>query len=309
MDCVNIITLSSDNGDEQDIFVKSISSSKLNDHDSTLIIRATNGMEIRSSIQLSHQDIIHSKAPSNTLTDEEWVSLVFQSLFNTHPTQEDHDKYKVFSQEMEGSNSEGSWEIKIAIESHKLRNVLGSFTLERPQTANPEDYDAFLWSISLQKARDESQRKTYGLKARVTQLELQNRRIIEEQKRLQELLQEKQLHQLKVFSKILNEQQKRYRDLTKEAGVKDPSEPLININYIKHKDEEIRNQELLAEQKPKRQKKATDTATNSGPTKKDTKTKTKLKPKQTASLVRKTPTTSPKKPNRPSPIKATDQNT
>ncbi|KAH3682532.1 hypothetical protein WICPIJ_006505, partial [Wickerhamomyces pijperi] len=81
--------------------------------------------------------------------------------------------------------------------------------------------------------------------------------------------------------------------------------------YIKHKDEEIRNQELLAEQKPKRQKKATNTATNSGPTKKDTKTKTKtkLKPKQTASLVRKTPTTSPKKLNRPSPIKATDQNT
>lgn len=297
MESVNIIPLASSDGqDEQDVFLKSIVSKKpeldQSNKDFTLTLKSTNGIDTRSSLELGYNEIIKGKSLSNNLEDDQWLILLYQLLFNDVQNEEDWDKYEVSGQERE----ENVWDIKFYIKSHNLRNSLGKFSLISPINPSNDDYDPFQLSLSLQRTRNEAFKERLYLKKKVRELEIKTNNMLKEQTEFYENLQAKQTHQLKVFSQVLNDQQQRYRDLITQTGVKDPCGEVMNIGYIKNIDQDIKHEEQV-KTKAKKPKKEKSTKIAS------TLLKLEKEPKQRPSLIRKTPSSSPKKSKQLSPIK------
>ncbi|KAH3666619.1 hypothetical protein WICMUC_005603 [Wickerhamomyces mucosus] len=244
MEYVNIITLQSD------IFIKSTTKDKdipyiIDDEGEwEFEVRSTEG-ENKRYTRLRSKDIENIRLPSCSMCEIDWATLVYHIFFNELKSAQ-KSNYELIGYE----RKDESWDIEICTISHGLKNLLGTVKLRNPLDENEDEYDPFQWAKLMKQFGDQKKAEADSLDLEVRKLRVENSKIVKDQQKFVQGMNKKQQHQLKVFTKVLNDQQAKYRKLVLEANITDPSDEVINLDYIKSVDQTIKLEETNLESKP-----------------------------------------------------------
>lgn len=206
--------------------------------------------------KLHKSDLGKSKHQKNTQSDNEWIILLLQSLFNQLPLKS-IDTVEIVAKEL-SKDGETILEIevktKVGPSIYQTLGLLEFKALAESDNINYAD-ELFEWSKIMSSTNKQLQKELVKTKARTKSLEVE---LKEMQKLQDDLVEESKVKdeiQLKVMTKLLNSKKEHYEKLLKGEITDDPDD--FNLIAIKNiKDDFIHEQEKEEKPKPKKPRKA-----------------------------------------------------
>ncbi|CAM9010328.1 unnamed protein product [Wickerhamomyces anomalus] len=199
---------------------------------------------------------VNQSTRRNTQSNNEWIILLLQSLFNQLPLKS-IDTVQIVAKEL---NKDGETILEIEVKTKvgpSIYQTLGLLEFKALAESDNINYadELFEWSKIMSSTNKQLQKELVKTKARTESLEVE---LKEMQKFQDDLVKESKVKdeiQLKVMTKLLNSKKEHYEKLLKGEITDDPDD--FNLIAIKNiKDDFIHEQEKEEKPKPKKPRKA-----------------------------------------------------
>lgn len=216
-------------------------------------IMAANGA-VNLERYISSRDVQSFKHTSNGMNEHDWSTMVYRICF--HELKPNERRSHVLSAKLTGDGDTVRLHMDISIvsgpEGAQLKKRLGEFTLGLDQR-DPDKYDLFGWTREMKDERDALKDNSDELQIDNAKLKAQLDDFLDKEALLVEQSLQKEEHQMKVFTKLINDMKIQYIKLQK--GEAHEEEDLINIEKILQANEMVEleqpKKKIQKEAKPK----------------------------------------------------------